>query len=100
VRLRAPRLHQPPSSVESTEGISEIRVREPFRRWGVLRFRVRVRFTSGSEFTPSSSEPLRWSYSGFDVPCAHTGFGAAAARELFARRAYDAAARVNPLGGS
>jgi len=31
--------------VESTEGISEIRFREPFRRWGVLRFRLRVRFT-------------------------------------------------------
>ena len=32
-------------AVESTEGISEIWFREPFPRWGFLRFRERVRFT-------------------------------------------------------
>ena len=31
--------------VEPTKGISEIWFRESFRRWGVLRLRVRVRFT-------------------------------------------------------
>jgi len=35
------------STVESTERISEIWFREPFPPWGVLRFRVRVRFTYG-----------------------------------------------------
>ena len=34
-------------TVDSTERISEIWFREPFWRWGVLRFRRRVRFTSG-----------------------------------------------------
>jgi len=32
-------------TVESTEGVSEIWFQKPFRRWSVLRFRVRVRFT-------------------------------------------------------
>ena len=35
------------SSVESTKGILEIWFREPFPRWGFLRFRVRVRCTYG-----------------------------------------------------
>jgi len=35
------------STVESTEGMSEIWFCEPFPRWGFLRFRVRLRFTSG-----------------------------------------------------
>jgi len=52
--------------VASTEGISEIWVREPFPRWGVLRCRVKVRFTYGWEFTRSSSETPLWSNSGFD----------------------------------
>ena len=34
-------------NLESTEGISKIWVREPFPRWGLLRFRVRVRFVYG-----------------------------------------------------
>ena len=34
-------------AVKSTEGISEIWVREAFPRWGFLRFRVRVGFTYG-----------------------------------------------------
>jgi len=33
--------------VDSTEGISEIWFREPFPRWGGLRFRVRVGFAYG-----------------------------------------------------
>ena len=37
-----------------------------FLRWGTHRFGVRVRFTSGSEFTRDLSETPRWSYSGFD----------------------------------
>ena len=49
-------------AVKSTEGVSDIWVRGPFLRWRVLRFRVRVRFTYGSEFTRSSSETP----SGFD----------------------------------
>jgi len=53
-------------SVESTEGILEIRCREPFSRWGFLRFRVRVRFNYGWEFTRSSSETPLCSNSGFD----------------------------------
>ena len=55
-------------SVKSTEGISEIWFREPFPRRGLLRFRVRVRFTYGQEFTRSESETSLWSYSGFDGP--------------------------------
>jgi len=53
-------------TVKSTEGISEIWFFEPFSRWGSNRFRVRVRFTSGSEFARAESEPPRLSYSGFD----------------------------------
>jgi len=34
-------------TIESTERISEIWFREPFPRWGFLRFRVRVSFTYG-----------------------------------------------------
>jgi len=56
-------------SVKSTEGISEIWFCEPFPRRGFLRFRVRVRFTSGSEFTRSYSETPLWSKSGFDGCC-------------------------------
>ena len=47
--LRGPR--PPPAApgplTASTEGIPEIWFREPFPRWGVLRFRVRVRLTYG-----------------------------------------------------
>jgi len=40
--------------------------REPFPRWGILRFRVRVRFTYGKECTWSDSETPLWSNSRFD----------------------------------
>jgi len=57
--------------VESTERISEIWCRETFPGWGFLRFRVRVSFTYGWEFTRSSSETPLWSNSRFDGMCMH-----------------------------
>jgi len=39
-------------TVESTEGISEMWFREPFRRWGVLRFRIGVRVKSSPRVNP------------------------------------------------
>jgi len=47
-------------------GVSEIWIFASFLRWVTHIFRVRVRMTSGSEFTRSLSEPPPWSYSGFD----------------------------------
>ena len=43
--LERPEINPTVLAVESTEGISEIWLCEPFPRWGFLRFRVRVRLT-------------------------------------------------------
>jgi len=46
--------------VESTEGISEIWFREPFPRWGFLRFRVRVRFLLMVQSSPGVNPKSRF----------------------------------------
>jgi len=53
-------------TVESSEGILQIRFYAPFPRWGVHKFGVMVRFTYDQEFTRSLFETPLWSKSRFD----------------------------------